>query len=128
MKTKKLTIRVYNIEWDTDGDKELFESLPQNITMGIRVPRDWDEDEMDDYIGGKLSDEHGFCHFGYEYDIIAEDGVGKFNVEMSEGKTCCESCPFHVWSNSRQDYDCLHEIPPFECEKYDISTLRFLNK
>ena len=49
----------YNIQWDTDGDKELFDSLPQEI----EIPEDiTDEDEISDYI----SDETGFCHFGFE--------------------------------------------------------------
>ena len=52
-------MKVLNIKWDTDGDMELLEQLPteMDIPEGIM-----DEEEISDY----LTDETGFCHYGFE--------------------------------------------------------------
>ena len=52
-------MKAINIRWDTDGDMELLYELPTEI----EIPEDMtDEDEISDY----LSDEIGFCHYGFE--------------------------------------------------------------
>lgn len=52
-------MKAINIKWDTDGDMELLLELPTEI----EIPEDMtDEDEISDY----LSDETGFCHYGFE--------------------------------------------------------------
>lgn len=52
-------MKAINIKWDTDGDMELLKDLP----MKIEIPEGMtDEDEISDY----LSNETGFCHFGFE--------------------------------------------------------------
>lgn len=51
-------MRAVNIEWDTDGDKEIFEDLPKEI----EIPDGMTEDEVSEY----LSDITGFCHKGYQ--------------------------------------------------------------
>ena len=48
---------VRNIKWDTDGDKEVFDSLPQ------------EEEEFLDDVSDWLSDEYGFCHFGFDEPV-----------------------------------------------------------
>ena len=49
--------RLGNIDWDTDGDKELKASLPQEMD----VPDNMSLDEISDYISDKV----GFCHNGF---------------------------------------------------------------
>lgn len=58
-----------NIKWDTDGEKV---NLPNQMT----IPDDVDDDV--DAIGDYLSDETGFCHFGF--DLVYEATV-KVNRE-----------------------------------------------
>lgn len=54
-------MKAVNIKWDTDGDMTLLENLPKEI----EIPEDIeDEDEISDY----LTDETGFCHFGFEIE------------------------------------------------------------
>lgn len=54
-------MKAVNIEQDTDGDMTLLESLPKEI----EIPEDIeDKDEISDY----LTDETGFCHFGFEIE------------------------------------------------------------
>ena len=56
-------MKAVNIEWDTDGDMTLLESLPKEIEIPEDI-EDEDEDEISDY----LTDETGFCHFGFEIE------------------------------------------------------------
>lgn len=50
------------IKWDTDGDRELRKSLPKEIEL----PNELTDGEVDyDGIDDYLSNETGFCHFGY---------------------------------------------------------------
>ena len=50
-------MKVTNIDWDTDGDKELKSVLPQEMD----VPDNMSLDEISDYISDKV----GFCHNGF---------------------------------------------------------------
>jgi hypothetical protein len=49
-------VKVVNIKWDTDGENI---ELPNEIELPFGMV---DEDEIGDYI----SDETGFCHYGFE--------------------------------------------------------------
>lgn len=124
MEIKNLKIKVFNIDWDTDGDKEQFDILPQEVIMELEVTDDADEDEVCDYIEEKLSDDYGYCHFGFEYDILAKEDVGIFTISMKEGKTDCEDCPFRQWSSMAQDWIGCKK-PPFPCDKYNLATMQF---
>lgn len=56
-----MKIKVYNIEWDTDG--EVNADLPKEVII------DNPADEIDD-IADYLSDEYGFCIFGFCTELI----------------------------------------------------------
>ena len=58
-------MKAYNIHWDTDGDRDVFLSLPNEIKIPDGMV---DEDESSDYI----SDQTGGCHYGYELDMEKE--------------------------------------------------------
>lgn len=52
-------MKAINIKWDTDGDMEVLKQLP----LEMEIPDSMrDEEEISDY----LSDEIGFCHYGFE--------------------------------------------------------------
>lgn len=62
-------IGVWNIEWDTDG--EVVDDLPTEVII------DNPTEEMCEAVGGfddvladYLSDEYGFCVFGFNADFI----------------------------------------------------------
>ena len=60
-------MKATNIQWDTDGDQEVFDSLPTEIEIPeefIDEHGEVDEDAVGDYI----SDETGFCHYGFEIE------------------------------------------------------------
>lgn len=51
-------MKAINILWDTDGEEV-------NLPNEIEIP-DWVDKKDDDKISDYLSDETGFCHFGFE--------------------------------------------------------------
>ena len=51
-------MKATNIEWDTDGDMELLEELPKEMELPDGMTN---EDEISDW----LSDQTGFCHYGF---------------------------------------------------------------
>lgn len=57
-------MKAINILWDVDDEEDEI-SLPEEID----IPKDMtDEDEISDYI----SDETGFCHYGF--DLVDDNG------------------------------------------------------
>lgn len=62
-----IKVHVYDIQWDTDGDKETLKVLPAKYTFKF----DMSEDEIDDdFVSDYISDLTGYCHFGFKYEII----------------------------------------------------------
>ena len=57
-------MRALNIKWDTDGNTDVLNELPNEV----EIPYDIEEDEICNY----LSDEYGYCVFGF--DIEENDG------------------------------------------------------
>ncbi len=64
----KITVKCTEIQWDTDGDKRLLKKLPKNVILTIDDY--YEGDDLDDTIADMLSDEYGFCLFGFNYEII----------------------------------------------------------
>lgn len=54
-------MKAVNIKWDTDEDMKLLKELPKEI----EIPEDMEYDEISDY----LSDQIGFCHFGFDVEL-----------------------------------------------------------
>lgn len=59
-------MKATNIQWDTDGDEELFEELPTEIQIPDELAKNVDEDGYNDEISDYISDVTGFCHYGFE--------------------------------------------------------------
>ena len=61
-------MKITNIKWDTDGDDEVFATLPQEIDVpefflekkNFEVDGEYSRDEMLDQLSDWLSDEYGF--------------------------------------------------------------------
>ncbi len=58
---------ITDIWWDVDEDEE-FDSLPQRIT--VKVSKDKDIDDIEEYLSEMITDKYGFCHNGFAYDEI----------------------------------------------------------
>lgn len=65
-----MQIKVTNIQWDTDGDLETLAELPQTVLIPFgELAFDVDEDP-DSEIADYLSDEHGFCVHGFDFELL----------------------------------------------------------
>lgn len=68
-------MKVINIKWDvTDGaecmTREEIDEALSNLPTEVEIPKGMtDEDEISDW----LSDEYGFCHYGFEIEGEDED-------------------------------------------------------
>lgn len=52
---------ITNIKFDTDG-----ENIELPTEMEIDVPENYDSEEILQYLSDKISDDTGFCHFGFK--------------------------------------------------------------
>ena len=60
-------MKAVNIKWDTDEDMEVFDELPTEVEIpDSLIDEEFDEDYYYSDISDWLSDEYGFCHFGFE--------------------------------------------------------------
>lgn len=57
--------KIIDIKWDTDDDKELFDSLPQEIDLPLQFVSVAEDEDYLDEISNWLSDEYGYCQSGF---------------------------------------------------------------
>lgn len=63
----------YNIEWDTDNDKAIFNQLPKEIEIPEEVWKEYEEYQDEDIISDYLSDDTGFCLFGFDLKVVSDE-------------------------------------------------------
>lgn len=88
-------LKAINIKWDTDGDMEVFNELPTEMTVPneleemYKKDREYALEEISDW----LSEETGFCHDGFEVEkVITKESVEDdlydfFSDKMNTGNT-----------------------------------------
>lgn len=77
--------RVFDIQWDFDNEEasNLMEG-PSNEDWTLQIPTEaiielddgvtkLDEEAISDNIGNYISELFGFCHYGFDYELINED-------------------------------------------------------
>ena len=92
-------MRAVNIKWDvtTDGaedmTKEDMDEILSTFPAEVEIPdnlidnnEDFDEDYYYSDISDWLSDEYGFCHFGFE--LVNQQTEQESMKEMEEKHTC----------------------------------------
>lgn len=64
-------MKAMNIMWDTDGDRKVLKDLPTEIEIPEDLAADYKNGDPDaeENISDYLSDETGFCHFGFRLVI-----------------------------------------------------------
>lgn len=63
----------YNIEWDTDNDKAIFNQLPKEIEIPEEVWKEYEEYEDEDILSDYLSDDTGFCLFDFDLKVVDDE-------------------------------------------------------
>ena len=68
-------MKIINIKWDTDGDKELLKILPTEIDITeefdfeeYEIDGEFEKEQLLDDISDWLSDNYGYCNFGFEIE------------------------------------------------------------
>lgn len=64
--------RIYDIRWDTDGEE--IPDLPTDDLVNseyLDVEDDENINEVEEAISEYLSDEYGFCHFGFSFKRVS---------------------------------------------------------
>lgn len=123
MKTTKLKVKVFNIDWDTDGEHYKFKNLPSEVEMDFELTEE-DSPYLDVFIAERLS--YDYCHqcYRFDYKVLERENSHFFTISLKEGKTECEDCPFRQWSSMAQDWiGC--KSAPFPCDKYNLATMQF---
>ena len=65
LKKWRKIMKAYNILWDVDDEGDgSREEILKNLPTEMEIPDGVDEEDVADY----LSDETGFCHFGFELE------------------------------------------------------------
>ena len=63
---------ITDIQWDV-GFEEDLDNLPSECYIDIEenddTENDYEPDELDIRLGDALSDEYGFCHNGFYYEL-----------------------------------------------------------
>ena len=57
-----LTVRIYNINYDTDGESV---RLPQEFVVQLE-----DNEDVEDMLSEHITEQTGFCHKGFLYEVI----------------------------------------------------------
>lgn len=63
---RRKNMRAINIEWDNDGDEMIAADLPKEIEIPKELAENTDPDDYEEEISDYISDQTGFCHFGFE--------------------------------------------------------------
>ena len=65
-----MKIKFSNIKWDCEESDE-FDYLPTAFETEIEEADEYDnEEELADFLSDWLSDEYGYCHKGFDFEVI----------------------------------------------------------
>lgn len=88
-------LKAINIKWDTEGDMEVLNELPEELIIPDDLEELYKNKEDREYaleeISDWLSDETGFCHTGFEIEkvitkeFVEDDLYDFFSDKMETG-------------------------------------------
>lgn len=103
-----IMLKAINIKWDTDGDKEVLNELPTEVT----IPENTEEEDTCDY----LFDEYEYCVFGF--DVVTVKGFRGLFIDGTRSGYAPEQCDETMTVNQMieklielRDYDNAGDCP-----------------
>jgi len=81
----KITLLAHHIEWDTDGNQTIAQSLPSKVAVEVDLLEGPDADSINDQICNQLSDITGFCVLDYKLEGYSAEA--DYALQMSLIKT-----------------------------------------
>lgn len=92
-------LKIKNIKWDTDGDKEILATLPAEVEvdendLDLDIDKDNEdyEEALSDAVSDYLSDTYGFCYFGFSVENEIIDNDTKWLRDIVEWAVAKEGC------------------------------------
>lgn len=99
----------FNIQWDTDGSREIFDELPKEVIIPNYITEEGnDQDETLELISDYISDTTGYCHKGFE--------VRKENKNM---KTFKLPVTYSVWGYVNVEAETIEDAIQYFKENSD---------
>lgn len=67
---RQITVDVDSVDWD--APKDIKTTLPQKFTFIVELDDGTSDEQSDieDTVSDMLSDETGYCHYGFTYETI----------------------------------------------------------
>jgi len=81
----KITLLAHHIEWDTDGNQTIAQSLPSKVAVEVDLLEGPDAGSINDQICNQLSDITGFCVLDYKLEGYSAEA--DYALQMSLIKT-----------------------------------------
>ena len=76
----EIKAHITNVMWDTSDEEYDFPytELPTEFDIEVTIDEEDEKfletaDFLGDLIGDAISEEYGFCHYGFNYEIIKEN-------------------------------------------------------
>jgi len=81
----KITLLAHHIEWDTDGDHEVAQSIPSKVAVEVDLLEGPDTGSINDQICNQLSDITGFCVL--DYKLQGYSAEADYALQMRNAQT-----------------------------------------
>jgi len=81
----KIRLLAHHIEWDTDGDHDVAQSIPSKVAVEVDLLEGPDTGSINDQICNQLSDITGFCVL--DYKLEGYSAAADFALEMNTGRS-----------------------------------------
>jgi len=81
----KVTLLAHHIEWDTDGDHEVAQSIPSKVAVEVDLLEGPEAGSLNDQICNQLSNITGFCVLDYKLEGYSPEA--DFALQMTKIKT-----------------------------------------
>lgn len=112
-------------EWEENNREDV--DLPTEVTYDFYSLVDDDVDinsddyNLDDVIADRLSDDYGYTHLGFDYDVDAESGdVYVYDIKWDISESLKESVPDNAY-NIKETEEEIFDILGIEPENYENS-------
>ena len=87
-----MKVHFKNVKWDTDGHKLADCGLKSDFVVNVNIDYDFNtlDDEIGEMLSDWLSDEYGYCHNGFDYEIVPaeikidDETIKKFFKDSTE--------------------------------------------
>jgi hypothetical protein len=80
-----ITLLAHHIEWDTDGDMDIAQSLPSKVAVEVDLLEGPEAGSINDQVCNQLSDLVGFCVLDYKLEGYSAEA--DYALQMTLAKT-----------------------------------------